>query len=93
LTITDPAIEACYFGLRKEAIRHEEGVVTTSIGRRAFVTALGGVGYAEGSDFVIEWRSAEGNCARFPDLAAELVGLKVDIIVTGVTAAMRALQG
>ena len=39
--------------------------------------------YVEGKNIVIEWRFAEGKLERFPDLAAELVRLKVDVIVTG----------
>src|SRR5215472_14935421 len=39
-------------------------------------------GYVEGKTIVIEWRSAEGKLDRVPVLAAELVGLKVDVIVT-----------
>ena len=37
----------------------------------------------EGKNIVIEWRSAEGKLDRLPALAAELVRLKVDVIVTG----------
>ena len=48
----------------------------------AFRQGLRELGYVEGKNIVIEWRSAEGKFDRFPDLAAELVGLKVDIIVT-----------
>jgi len=40
------------------------------------------LGYVEGKNFVIEARWAEGDYDRLPDLAAELVGLKVDVIVT-----------
>jgi putative ABC transport system substrate-binding protein len=36
----------------------------------------------EGTNIVIEWRSAEGKRDRYPALAAELVRLGVDIIVT-----------
>jgi putative ABC transport system substrate-binding protein len=50
------------------------------------------LGYVEGKDFVVEWRSAEGRYERLPEVAAELVRLNVDIIVTGVTAAIRPLQ-
>jgi putative ABC transport system substrate-binding protein len=39
-------------------------------------------GYVEGKNIVIEYRYAEGKLERLPDLAAELVRLKVDIIVT-----------
>jgi ABC-type uncharacterized transport system substrate-binding protein len=41
------------------------------------------LGYVEGKTIVIEWRSAEGKLDRLPALVAELVGLKVDVIVTG----------
>src|SRR6187402_427952 len=40
------------------------------------------LGYVESKNLVIEWRSAEGKYERLPGLAAELVNLKVDIIVT-----------
>jgi putative ABC transport system substrate-binding protein len=50
------------------------------------------LGYVEGKDFVSEWRSGEGRYERLPDVAAELVRLKVDIIVTGIAAAIRPLQ-
>ena len=40
------------------------------------------LGYVEGKDFVSEWRSADGKYERLPDLAAELVRLKMDVIVT-----------
>jgi putative ABC transport system substrate-binding protein len=40
-------------------------------------------GYTEGKNIFIEWRYAEGKTERLPALAAELVRLKVDVIVTG----------
>ena len=40
------------------------------------------LGYIEGQNLVIELRSAKGKRERFPELAAELVRLKVDVIVT-----------
>jgi putative ABC transport system substrate-binding protein len=49
----------------------------------AFRMALRELGHSEGKAFVLELRSAEGKLDRLPDLAAELVRLKVDIIVTG----------
>ena len=49
------------------------------------------LGYVEGRDLVIEYRSADGRAERFPDLASELVRLKVDLIVTrGTPAAIAA---
>jgi putative ABC transport system substrate-binding protein len=50
------------------------------------------LGYVEGKDFVIEWRSVEGKYERFPEIVGELVRLKLDVIVTGVTAALPPLQ-
>ena len=50
------------------------------------------LGYVEGKDFRIEWRFAEGNYDRFPDIAAELVRLKVDVFVLGTPAAVRAAR-
>jgi putative ABC transport system substrate-binding protein len=49
----------------------------------AFLHRLRELGYLEGKHIAIERRSAEGKIDRLPDLAAELVRLKVDIIVTG----------
>ena len=43
--------------------------------------ALREIGYIEGQNIAIEYRYAEGKLDRFPELAAELVRLKVDIIV------------
>ena len=43
--------------------------------------ALRELGYIEGQNIAIEYRYAEGKRDRFPELAAELVRLKVDIIV------------
>ncbi len=41
------------------------------------------LGYVEGQNIVMEKRYADGRVERLPDLAAELVALKVDVIVTG----------
>ena len=50
------------------------------------------LGYVEGKNVVIEWRSAEGNYERLPGLATELVNLKVDVIVTSGAPAISAAQ-
>src|SRR6266542_2957084 len=59
----------------------------------AFRQRLRQLGYVEGKNILIEYRYAEGKRERLPDLAAELVRLKVDVIVTagpGVSAAKKA---
>ena len=48
----------------------------------AFRQGLRELGYMEGKNIVIEWRSAEGKGDRLPALATDLVRLKVDLIVT-----------
>jgi putative ABC transport system substrate-binding protein len=49
---------------------------------RAFVQGLRKLGYVEGQNIAVERRSAEGRFERFPDIMAELVRQKVDVIVT-----------
>jgi len=56
----------------------------------AFRQGLRELGYVEGKNIVIEWRSAEGKLDRLPALAAELMRLKVDVMVTGGVGATRA---
>ena len=52
---------------------------------------LRALGYIEGKNLVIEYRSADGHDDRYPELAAELVELKVDVILTrGTPAALAA---
>ena len=58
----------------------------------AFRQGLRELGYVEGKNIVIEWRYAEGKLDRLPALAAELVRLKVDVIVTAGPTATRAAK-
>jgi len=58
----------------------------------AFRQGLRELSYVEGKNIVIEWRHAEGKLDRLPALAAELAGLKVDVIVTGGPQATRAAK-
>jgi putative ABC transport system substrate-binding protein len=58
----------------------------------AFRQGLRERGYVEGQNIVIEYRAADGKLERFPALAAELVHLKVNLIVAVNTPAARAAQ-
>jgi putative ABC transport system substrate-binding protein len=60
--------------------------------REAFLQGLRDLGYVEGRNIVIEDRSAEGKPQRVAALAAELVALKVDVIVTSGTPQALAAQ-
>jgi putative ABC transport system substrate-binding protein len=58
----------------------------------AFRQGLRERGYVEGQSLIIEYRSADGEYARLPRLANELVGLKLDLILAPNTPAARAVQ-
>jgi putative ABC transport system substrate-binding protein len=58
----------------------------------AFRQGLRELGYVEGQNLVMEYRYAEGSEERLRDLAAELVRLKVDVMVAEGAAAIRAAQ-
>jgi putative ABC transport system substrate-binding protein len=57
-----------------------------------FGQGLRELGYEEGKNIEIEWRSAEGKLDRLAALAAELIHLKVDVIVTAGPAYTRAAK-
>jgi putative ABC transport system substrate-binding protein len=57
-----------------------------------FRLGLADHGYVEGRNIVVEWRDSEGRSDRLPGLAAELVGLPVDVLVADGTAAVQALK-
>src|SRR6266487_1625560 len=60
--------------------------------REAFLQGLRDLGYVEGRNVVIEYRDPEGKPERLPALAAELVALKVDVIVAPSTPAALAAK-
>jgi putative ABC transport system substrate-binding protein len=57
-----------------------------------FRQGLRDLGYVEGKNIIIEYRYAEGKLDRLPDLAAELVRLKVDVIVTAAASGTHAAK-
>jgi putative tryptophan/tyrosine transport system substrate-binding protein len=57
-----------------------------------FLQGMRELGYAEGRDFVIEWRFAEAKVERYAQFAAELARLKTDIFVLGTPQAARPVQ-
>lgn len=59
---------------------------------QAFLRGLHELGYVEGKNFAIEYRWAEGKPERLPTLAAELVRLRVDVIVTALFPATKAAR-
>ena len=60
--------------------------------REALIAGLRALGYVEGKNIIIEYRWAEGKYERLPGLAAELVQMKVDVIVAAAVAIRAAQQ-
>src|SRR5262249_53250843 len=58
----------------------------------AFLEGMRALGYVEGQNLVMEYRAAEGHYERFPALAAELVRLKVDVLLAVITPAALAAK-
>src|SRR5215469_1115595 len=58
----------------------------------AFIQGLRDLGYIEGKNIGFVFRTTEGKTERYADLAAEVVRLKVDVIVTDNTATALALK-
>jgi putative ABC transport system substrate-binding protein len=98
------ALSAMLFALSLPAAAQQSGKIprigflnpnpaaTVSARMEAFRQGLRDLGYVEGKTIVIEYRYADGNAERLPDLAAELVGLKVDLIITSSTPSVWAIQ-
>ena len=58
----------------------------------AFQQGMRELGHIEGRNLAIEWRFADGDAKRLPELAAQLVRMQVDVLVAGGTDAPLALQ-
>ncbi len=65
---------------------------TPSPSLEAFRQGLRDLGYIEGKNILVEYRYAEGKVDRMPDLVAELVQLKVDVLVAGNLPGIRAAK-
>jgi putative tryptophan/tyrosine transport system substrate-binding protein len=67
------------------------GYLTVAVGptprTQSFLDGLRDLGYVEGKDFVLEYRPVAGKIERLPELAADLVRIKVDVIVAAGTLA------
>ena len=85
-------------GGQQAAKAHRIGFLGTSsatdyaVFLKAFRQRLRDLGHEEGRTLLIEYRWADGHAARLPALAAELVRLKPDVLVTHSTAGIRAVQ-
>jgi putative ABC transport system substrate-binding protein len=72
-----------WLGIRPDSL-------TTSV--ESFRHAFRSLGYVEGQNFTIEYRSADNKLDRLPSLANELIGLKVDLLITPSTNEARAAK-
>ena len=82
-----PAVKVYRIGYIQTATPDEQAHLT-----KAFEDALRELGYAEGRNIVFERRFASGKQERLPELAAELVKLDVDVIVTGANPVIAAVK-
>ena len=71
---------------------HSGPAATPPASLAAFRQGLRDLGYIEGNNIIIEYRFAEYKPERLPELASELAGLKVDVIVTSQTPSVQAIQ-
>jgi putative ABC transport system substrate-binding protein len=69
-----------------------DGQRQQSLGSKLFLQGLRELGWFEGQNLAIEWRYAEGSAKRLATLAAELVQLRVDVLVAGDSRAIRPAQ-
>ena len=69
-----------------------ESTSTSANQREALIAGLREIGLVESKNIIIEYRWAEGKYERLPGLAAELVQMKVDVILAGGTPAVQAAE-
>jgi ABC-type uncharacterized transport system substrate-binding protein len=85
LTLATLAVEGQQAGTHRIGVLLPSTAAATSHILDAFRQGLRELGYIDGKNIVLEVRWAEGRYDRLPDLASELVRLKVDVIVAGST--------
>src|ERR1043165_1217188 len=92
LLLTSTRVEAQ--AVKVPRVGYLSGGSLSNLGGRieAFRQGLRELGYVEGKNIVIEWREAQGNFDRVRELADELVGLKMDVIVSPGPAVTRPLK-
>lgn len=78
--------------IRQIGVLHPQSPAESARWKEIFLQGLSDLGWAEGRNLRIEYRHANGNNDLLPALAAELVSLKVEAIVAGTTAAVRAVK-
>jgi putative ABC transport system substrate-binding protein len=86
---------ACFAQQRRPTVARIgllESSSTSASQREALIAGLRELGLVESKNFVIEYRWAEGRYGRLPALAAELVQMKVDVILAGGTPAVEAAR-
>ena len=87
---------ACFAQQRPKVARigllEPNSASSSANGREALIAGLRELGLVEGKNLVIEYRWADGDFARLPGLAAEMVRMKVDVIVAASGRAIRAAQ-
>ena len=74
------------------AVRSRPSAANPDAGYAAFIKEMGALGWVEGKNLLIEWRYAEGDYARLAKLAAELVQIGVEVIVTHSTPGTQAAR-
>jgi putative ABC transport system substrate-binding protein len=92
LCVSQPAVQAQQTGKMPRVAFLSTTAPGPSPTTDGFRQGLSDLGYIEGRNIAIEWRWGRGSIERFPEFAAEMVKLKVDVIVAANDAAGRAAQ-
>ena len=92
LCVTRPAVQAQPTGKMPRIAFLSTTAPGPSPTTDGFRQGLSDLGYVEGQNLAIEWRWGRGSTERFPEFAAEMVKLNVDVIVAANDAAGRAAQ-